>query len=219
VSDTTSPEQPVEQSSETVGRTTPLDIPTQRKLAGYRLSTQFGFMLYLQYQAKLSEGQWAYLMMVQRRLKFEELQRSLILFRGLVSSSRVQARAAGDLQHTLDRMPSLAPKLIRREQRRIGVGYRDKGSLRQPHEDHQADPRLWWWEDICSILHLSPDWIVPEDLVTEEDLDRGIWHRTIQAMYMVGNANFCSPFGPTPDSLIPTLRSLGFKETPEIIEG
>lgn len=219
MSDTTSPEQPVEQSSETDGRTTPLDTPTQRKLAGYRLSTQFGFMLYLQYEARLSEGQWAYLMMVQRRLKFEELQRALTLFQGLVSSKRVQARAAGDLQHTLTRMPSLSPKLVRREQRRIGVGYRDKGSLRQPHEDHQADPRLWWWEDICSILHLTPDWIVPEDLVTEEEMDRSIWSRTIRAMYMVGSADFCSPLGPKPDSLIPTLRSLGVKETPGTIEG
>jgi hypothetical protein len=153
-----------------VGRSAPLGTPTQRKLTGIRRSVELGFLLVLQYQAKLSPGQWAYLMVLQRRVKLEELESSIELFRRLLSSKRSLARSEKDIQKVLARTPSLSPKLILREQRRIGVGYRDKGTLRLPHQDHDAPPRLWWWEDIAPSLHLSLTEDSPQDFLTEEDL-------------------------------------------------
>jgi len=155
---------------ENFGRSTPLGTPTQRKLAGIRRSVELGYLLFLQYQAKLSPGQWAYLLGLQRRVQLQELNSAISLFNRLLASERSSARAQKDLQILLARTPHLSPKLIRREQRRIGVGYRDKGTLRQPHEDHKVPPRIWWWEDICSILQLSSDWIESKDYLAEEDL-------------------------------------------------
>lgn len=156
-----------------VGRSTPRGIPTQRKLLGQRLRTEFGFLLFLQYRGQLSPGQWAYLLAQQRKLKFEELQSAIRLFNNLLVSRRSAARAEGLLKEVLLRTPSLPPKSIRREQRRIGVGYRDKGTLRLPHEDHLAPPMTWWWQDIALLQHLSPEWVIPERHLDTEDLAQG----------------------------------------------
>jgi hypothetical protein len=164
---------PVEQSSREDGRSTPPGTPTNRKVAGMRRRTELGYLLYLQYQAKLTPGQWAYLLGLQRRVNSEELDSSIELFGKLTKSSRAVARAQKDLKKILARTPHLNPKSIRREQRRIGVGYRDKGTLRLPHEDHQVSPRTWWWEDIAQILHLSGTWMISEQLLAEEDLAKG----------------------------------------------
>jgi hypothetical protein len=154
-------------------RSTPLGNPTKRMLVGNRRSVELGYLLFLQYQSRLSPGQWAYLLGLQRRVNLQELDSACGLFRRLLGSKRSQARAEKDLQKILSSTPSLSPKSIRREQRRIGVGYRDKGTLRLSHQDHQAPPRIWWYEDLAQILHLSPSWMISEDFLTEEDLARG----------------------------------------------
>jgi hypothetical protein len=164
---------PVEQPSREDGRSTPPGTPTNRKVAGMRRRTELGYLLFLQYQAKLTPGQWAYLLGLQRRVNSEELDSSIQLFGKLTKSPRAVARAHEDLRKILARTPHLSPKSIRREQRRIGVGYRDKGTLRLPSEDHQAPPRTWWWEDIAQILHLSGAWMISEQLLAEEDLAKG----------------------------------------------
>jgi hypothetical protein len=156
-----------------VGRSTPLGTPTRRTSAGMRRRTELGFLLFLQYQAKLSPGQWAYLLGLQRKSTSEEIDSAIGLFRALLASQRSQARARKDLEKVLSSTPSLSPKSVRREQRRIGVGYRDKGTLRLPHQDHQVQPRSWWWEDIAPILHLSPIEVISRDLLAEEDLAIG----------------------------------------------
>jgi hypothetical protein len=51
----------------------------------------------------------------------------------------------------------------------------------------------------------------PEDLLDEEDLARGGTQRFLQAMYMVGSSDFCSPQGPTADSLKQALSNLGIR--------
>jgi hypothetical protein len=109
-------------------------------------------------------------MKVQRMVCEAELQHAIDLFRKLIVSQRSQARAEKELQKVLARTPSLSPKLILREQRRIGVGYRDKGSLRFSHEDHEVPPRVWWWEDIAQILHLKSEEISSRDFLAEEDM-------------------------------------------------
>jgi hypothetical protein len=155
------------------GRNAPRGTPTKRKLAGMRRRTELGYLFFLQYRGCLSPGQWAYLMGLQKRVSSEELDSSIQLFGRLIKSPRSSARARKEIEQLLARTPSLNPKSIRREQRRIGVGYRDKGALRLSHEDHQAPPRSWWWEDIAQILHLSGDWMISEQLLAEEDLAKG----------------------------------------------
>jgi hypothetical protein len=155
------------------GRSAPLGTPTQRKLTGIRRRTELAYLLVLQYQAKLSPGQWAYLQNLQRRVSLEELESAVVLFGKLLASARSLARAQKELQRTQERTPLLNSKFIQREKRRIGVGYRDKGTLRLPHEDHSVTPRSWWWEDISLLFHLSSDWMFPEDLLAEEDLAQG----------------------------------------------
>jgi len=156
-----------------VGRSTPLGTPTLRMQAGLRRSVELGYLLYLQYQGLLTPGQWAYLLGLQRKVSSEELDSSIQLFGKLTKSPRSAARAHQDLSKVLSKTPHLSTKSIRREQRRIGVGYRDKGTLRLPHQDHDAPPRYWWWEDIAQILHLSDDWMISEQLLAVEDLAKG----------------------------------------------
>jgi len=160
-----------------VGRSTPLGTPTLRKQIGFRRGVELGFLLFLQYQGLLSPGQWAYLLGLQRKVNSEELDSSIGLFGRLIKSPRSAARAHKDLEQVLSHTPHLSPKSIRREQRRIGVGYRDKGTLRLPHQDHDAPQRTWWWEDITHILNLSGDWMISEQLLAEEDLVKGDIHQ------------------------------------------
>jgi len=157
------------ESRVTDSRTTPRGIPTQRKAGKEpRRSTRLGYLLFLQSKGRLSPGQQAFLMELQKRVKLEELERAAELLRRLLVSQRSAARAEKELQETLAWCPVLDSKSIRREQRRIGVGYRDKGSLRQPHEDHTAEPRSWWSEDIAPALLSPPEeprWITAEEVV------------------------------------------------------
>jgi hypothetical protein len=176
-------------TSGNLGRNTPLGTPTQRMLTGMRRRTELGLLFVLQYQAKLSPGQWAYLLGLQRKVSSEELESAIRLFGRLLASQRSLARAHKDLEKILARTPHLNSKSIRREQRRIGVGYRDKGVLRRSHENHDVTPRSWWSEDIAQILHLSSDWMISKRLLTEEDLAKG--GTTVQASIKTVQARNC----------------------------
>jgi hypothetical protein len=170
-------EEPENRSISEVGRSTPLGTPTLRKQTGMRRRTELGFLLFLQYQARLSPGQWAYLLGLQRRSNLQEIDSAIELFKRLAGSRRSAARAQQELNRLLARTPHLSPKSVRREQRRIGVGYRDKGTLRLPHQDHSVLPRTWWWEDIAQILHLRFKVDNPEELLAEEELAKGDIHQ------------------------------------------
>lgn len=155
------------------GRTAPLGSPTQSKTGkdSLRRSTRLGFLFYLQHLQELSEGQLRFLRKEQGTLKLSELQRAIHLYEALSASRRAQARAKKALEKLKQDCPSLQSKSIRREQRRIGVGYRDKGSLRQPHEDHTVSPRMWWSEDIAPALIQPPGeprWITAEEVFGPE---------------------------------------------------
>jgi len=82
-----------------------------------------------------------------------------------VLSRRSAARAETELEYVRSRCPTLASKSVQREQRRIGVGYRDKGSL-SPEHGQRLQPRAWWSEDIAPALWTPPE--TPTWLTTGE---------------------------------------------------
>jgi hypothetical protein len=149
-------------------RTAPLGIPTQLRLARMfrKRSTRLGYLFFLQNQGRLSPGQHLFLMREQDQVRLEELHSAILLFEKLVASQRATARAKKDIEYTLNRTPHLDSKSVQREQRRIGVGYRDKGSLRPKHEDRLVLPRMWWSEDIAPALWTIPE--TPRWLTTDE---------------------------------------------------
>jgi len=149
-------------------RTTPPGTPTQLSLIKMfrKRSTRLGYLMFLQNQGRLSPGQLLFLLREQDSIRLEELESAIDLFGKLVASPRSAARASKDIEYVQSHCPSLDLKSRRREQRRIGVGYRDKGSLRLPHESRLVPPRMWWSSDIAPAL-----WTVPQEprwLTTEE---------------------------------------------------
>lgn len=166
---------PSQEPSVTDSRTTPRGTPTPAKPGkGLRKSTKLGYLLFLQSKGRLTPGQVAFLLEFQKRVKLEELERAAELLRRLLVSERSAGRAEKELREIQSWCPSLVPKSVHREQRRIGVGYRDKGSLRQPHEDHTAVPRSWWSEDIAPALLSPPE--EPRWISADEVMGRSGYH-------------------------------------------
>ena len=134
-------------------------------------SVFLGYLLYLQRQRRLSEDQERYLLELQRKVRMDELQRSIKLLEGLVLSPRSAARAEQDLKAVQSRCPRLPAKSTLPEQRRIGVGYRDKGSLRAQHHPVPIAGRMWWSEDLPLLDNFRPEeprWITAEELFSPE---------------------------------------------------
>jgi hypothetical protein len=130
-----------------------------------------GYLFYLQRQRRLSEDQERYLLELQRKVRMEELQRSIKLLEGLLSSPRSAARAEQDLRSVQLRCPRLQAKSVLPERRRIGVGYRDKGSLRAQHQPAPIAGRMWWSEDLPLLESNRPEeprWITAEELYSPE---------------------------------------------------
>jgi hypothetical protein len=174
-------------------RTTPLDTPTQLSLVKMfrKRAVRLGYLMFLQNRGRLSPGQLLFLLREQDSIRLEELESAITLFGKLVASPRSAARAHRDIEYTLMNCPSLDLKSRRREQRRIGVGYRDKGSLRLPHEDHKVLPRMWWSTDIAPAL-----WTVPQEprwLTTGEVYMGPSYLRTIQELALLQVLNNSYP--------------------------
>jgi hypothetical protein len=96
------------------------------------------------------------------------------LMQGLVLSPRSAARAEQDLRAAQQRTPSLPAKSILPEQRRIGVGYRDKGSLRPKHKPRPEAGVAFWSEDLPLLEKNKPEeprWITAEELYSPEMYD------------------------------------------------
>lgn len=170
-------------------RTTPPGTPTQLSLVKMfrKRSVRLGYLLFLQNQGRLSPGQHLFLLREQDSVKLEELERAIDLFGKLVASPRSAARAMKDIEYVLSHCPSLDLKSRRREQRRIGVGYRDKGSLRLPHESRKVLPRMWWSQDIAPALWTVP--LEPRWLTTGEVFSGPSYLRHIQELALLQVAN------------------------------
>lgn len=145
----------------------PISRPSKEKRL--KKSTFLGYLLYLQKVSRLSEDQERYLLRFQSTVQEQELLAAIELLRALVASPRSAARAEQDLQAVQQRCPRLHAKLITPEKRRIGVGYKDKGSLRPTHRPSEIPGRMWWSEDLRPALleeniPEEPRWITAEEL-------------------------------------------------------
>lgn len=86
-------------------------------------------MLYLASTRNLTVQQKAFLAHTQGKLNSDELQRALRIYSALCSDERFRARLRVQQATVPAELSPPRPK----EPRRIGIGYRDKGSLRPPH--------------------------------------------------------------------------------------
>lgn len=136
-------------------------------------STFLGMLLYLQKSGQLSEDQERYLLRLQGTVQEQELLAAIELLRHLVASPRSAARAKQDLEAARQRCPRLQAKSVLPERRRIGVGYRDKGSLRPSARPSEVPGRMWWSDDLHPALlpkfiPEEPRWITAEELFGTE---------------------------------------------------
>jgi len=148
-------------------RRTPQPDNPRLKESRPRRSTYLGMLFFLQTQDRLSPGNLRFVRGLQSKVKFEELYRAVNLCSSLQISRKSAARAEQELSRIQRNCPILPAKSKRREQRRIGVGYRDKGSLRAKHEDHWSPPRMWWSGDLFNALlqpPKEPRWISAEEI-------------------------------------------------------
>lgn len=139
-----------------------------------RPSRFLGYLLFLQREGRLSEDQERYLLKLQANSKFSTLEAAIQLLGKLIQSPRSISRSERDLQEVLRRCPRIAAKSIVKEKRRIGVGYRDKGSLRPSHRPVSEPPRMWWSEDLAPAFDPEleePRWITAEELYGHERLE------------------------------------------------
>jgi len=156
-----------EKSAELPRPVTPAESSRNRRTGRLRTSTYLGYLLFLTEIKQLSEDQMRYVRKLQASVRFSELEKAINLTRKLIESPRSVARARVELERLRRNCPRIDAKSILPEIRRIGVGYRDKGSLRLPHEDHEVPSRAWWSQDIeFLLLHPpeEPQWIASEQL-------------------------------------------------------
>lgn len=139
-------------------------------------STFLGYLFFLQKSGRLSEDQERYLLRLQSTVQEQELLAGIELLRALVASPRSAARAEQDLKNVQQRCPRIQAKSVLPERRRIGVGYRDKGSLRPTHRPSETPGRMWWSEDLRPALlekfiPEEPRWLTAEELFGSEGYD------------------------------------------------
>jgi hypothetical protein len=116
------------------------------------------------------------------------LQKLLDLSSLIENSPRVRGSFEKEIQSELSKYRT--PKTVHiPEPRRIGVGYRDKGSLRLQHEEHGMSPELdivYWSED---VLVLMPEDFQPRFITAEEvqSLGTNLEHLRITSVFLEYN--------------------------------
>jgi len=133
-------------------------LKRSRKLVLFWLRREFESNLGENYLAKVTE--------YQSRLKLEELESALELYSKLIVDPRGRSRFLAQYREV--RIPRLQ-ETRKDEIRRIGVGYRDKGSLR-PHHTKGRDlgEEVIWAEDIKFLLPPDLDlarWITRKEVL------------------------------------------------------
>jgi len=143
-----------------------------------RLGQQVGILLWLNDHSLLDEfGGARRLLMLQRKASYEALVSALKFRERLHNSPKLQR----DFFHHAVLLNSYTPgasDYFRPEQRRIGVGYRDKGTLPEPSNSarKRADSSVWFLvEDIGVELAdgfpREGDWVDLSEILAREDLD------------------------------------------------
>lgn len=148
-----------------VGRTPRHDSSRQKTSSSYprvqrlKRSTRIGVFLYLARQGHMSTEQRAFLAHLQGKANFDELARAIKVYKDLCSSERLRARLQIEKRHIPAEPSPPRPK----EQRRIGIGYRDKGSLRPPHRPTKPG-EITVSSDQEALLQQQLKW-VPQELL------------------------------------------------------
>jgi len=149
------------------GRTARPGTPSQiTSLTRFKRKTLLAIYLYKLAHETCSEEQREYVAYFQAKLNLGEVQSALQFTHTLTTNPRARARVK--VESVL--VPTLGPRPRRREQRRIGVGYRDKGSRRDPHKPVLPGELTLGWE-AKSLFAFSPDpWFLREGarLVADE---------------------------------------------------
>ena len=137
-------------------RNTPRSSRTKVSRAVYH-----GGLLYRAATESISDEQKEFLCYHQEKLNEAELQKALLVMSQLLRSPRSLARANGSWLPAW--VPTLHTKLKLREQRRIGVGYRDKGSLRPRHKPSLPGRTTLGYSELVALFGESkvPDQIRP----------------------------------------------------------
>lgn len=138
-----------------------------------RRSTRLAYLFLLEEEGYLSPGQIRFLVQLQASVNWSELERAQRLYLELKSSPRSRARSLGERVQVFRTTPALEAKSAGGEIRRIGVGYRDKGSLRPLHERgrNEGVAVLGWSEDLAPFLLFKveePRWITTEEVFGPE---------------------------------------------------
>jgi hypothetical protein len=115
--------------------------PVSSQRHGLRKSTRLGIFLYIQLHNKLEERQVEYIARFQAKLNLDEIQRALEFAHVLTTNPRTRSRMKAESIS----VPFYRPRPDRRTPiRRIGVGYRDKGSLpRYSKPEWDKDNTKW----------------------------------------------------------------------------
>jgi len=119
------------------GRTPHRNNPTQLvRLADLKKATRLSIYLYISAHYTLADRQHEFIAHFQAKLNLDEIQSALKFMHVLTTDPRTRARMhvgeSHDDSFNRNLVPFSRPRPISLEQRRIGVGYRDKGSLPKP---------------------------------------------------------------------------------------
>lgn len=116
------------------GRTTqPCNSTSLVRGTRFKKSTRLALFLYIQAHYQLDSRQLEYIAHFQAKLNLDEIQSALKFVHSLTTNPRTRARMQIGEHHTVShnvrQVPFSRPRPKLPQQRRIGVGYRDKGSL------------------------------------------------------------------------------------------
>jgi len=146
-------------------------------LKGMRESTRYGILLYFLLNSvewPLSEGQVLWIVHRSKKLSLSELQRSSTFLEELFHNEKTFSRMRREILDTYYRVPSLNPKRIP-EKRTIGIGYRDKGSLRPLHEQRSIGEEVFWNQDLAYLLPYDKTeegaWVTAEEVQRQVGMD------------------------------------------------
>lgn len=140
------------------------------KTKDMRESTAYGILLFFlnnTFDWPLSTGQRLWIVYRARKLSLPELLRAGQYSDLLISDEAVKQRMFRRIREIYFAVPSLDPKQIP-EKRTIGIGYRDKGSLRPLHQTRTIGEEVFWDEDIAFLLpfghEIEGKWITAEEV-------------------------------------------------------
>lgn len=131
---------------------------SSNKRARLSRANRLGLYLYTLAHFQTEDAQRQYVAYFQGRLNLEEVQKAMKFMHQLTTSPKIRARIQG--QGFKFEIPFWRARPVHREQRRIGVGYRDKGSLRPAHRPVLPNNVSLGSEAIALGFSTPPRWLL-----------------------------------------------------------